>query len=244
MDPLGPTLAPRERPAADLEVLSRGDIELEGRLPWSSNGAFLATACLDNRTVRCIYKPRRGERPLWDFPHGLYQREVAAYEVAAALGWYLVPATVLRVDAPLGPGSLQRFVDADFEQHYFTLIEDERWHRELREIALFDLVANNADRKSGHCLLADGHIWAIDNGLCFHVEPKLRTVIWEFGHEPIPPDLRRDLARVATSPPASLDALLDGDEIDVLRRRAAAVARLERLPDPGSDRRPYPWPLV
>ena len=238
-----PPLA-RARPAEDLDVLAHGEIELEGRLPWSSNGAFIATAGLGDRDVRCIYKPRRGERPLWDFPHGLFQREVAAYEVAAALGWFLVPATVVRSDGPLGEGSLQRFVDADFEQHYFTLLEQDRWHADLRKIALFDLVANNADRKSGHCLLADDQVWAIDNGLCFHVEPKLRTVIWEFGNEKIESGLRADLARLATTPPTSLVGLLDPDEIDVLCRRAAAVARLERLPDPGSDRRPYPWPLV
>jgi uncharacterized repeat protein (TIGR03843 family) len=227
-----------------LKVLTRGAIELEGRLPWSSNGAFLAVACDDGVSVPCIYKPHRGERPLWDFPDGLYLREVAAYEVAAALGWFVVPETVRRDDAPLGSGSLQRFVDADFEQHYFSLLEDGRWHADLLRIGLFDLAANNADRKGGHCLLADQRIWAIDHGLCFHVQPKLRTVIWEFGGDPIPASLRDDMARLADAPPESLDDLLTVAEIDALRRCAAAIGKLQRFPDPGPDRRPYPWPLV
>jgi uncharacterized repeat protein (TIGR03843 family) len=234
----------RASPPGALTILAEGDLELRGRLPWSSNGAFLAVAALDGGEVPCIYKPARGERPLWDFPDGLFHREVAAFEVAAALGWNLVPETVLRQDAPLGPGSLQRWVDADYEEHYFTLLEHEHWHDELRRIAVFDLVVNNADRKSGHCLLAEGRIWAIDNGLCFNTQPKLRTVIWEFGDTPMPVALRADLAGLAASPPASLDALLQGEEIDILCRRAAAVSRLDCLPDPGPDRRPYPWPLV
>ena len=235
---------PAAEPLNPLTVLAEGDIALEGRLPWSSNGAYLAVASLGGCDVRCIYKPHRRERPLWDFPDGLFHREVAAYEVSAALGWGIVPETVLRADAPAGPGSLQRFVEADFEEHYFTLLEHERWHDDLRRIAVFDLVVNNADRKSGHCLLAYDHIWGIDNGLCFHVEPKLRTVIWEFGDDPMPDSLRGDLRALATTPPASLERLLTEEETAVLCRRAVAVARLERLPDPGPDRRPYPWPLV
>ncbi len=213
-------------------------------MPWSSNGTFLVTVRLDGSEQAAIYKPRRGERPLWDFPDGLYVREVAAYEVSAALGWGVVPETVLRADTPLGVGSLQRFVDADFEQHYFTLVEDQAWHDELRRIAVFDLLVNNADRKSGHCLVAEGRIWAIDNGLCFHVQPKLRTVIWEFGGTSVPEGLRADVARFATDPPATLATLLNAAEIDVLVRRARSVARLDQFPDPGPELRPYPWPLV
>jgi uncharacterized repeat protein (TIGR03843 family) len=227
-----------------LTVLTVGEIELQGRLPWSSNGAFLAVAVLDGYEVPCIYKPHRGERPLWDFPDGLYLREVAAFELSAALGWGFVPETVLRDDGPAGPGSLQRFVEADFEQHYFTLLEDERWHPQLLRIAAFDLVANNADRKSGHCLLAEERIWGIDNGLCFHAQPKLRTVIWEFGGDEVPRDVRADLARFAAALPPVFSRLLHREEVDALCRRAAAVARLDRFPDPGPDHRPYPWPLV
>jgi uncharacterized repeat protein (TIGR03843 family) len=233
-------------PAADaLTHLLEGEIELQGRMPWSSNSTFLASVCLDGDTMQAIYKPHRGERPLWDFPDGLYRREVAAYVLSETLGWQLVPETVLRQDAPFGAGSLQRFVDADFEQHYFTMLEDRpETHDAFRAMAAFDLVANNADRKSGHCLITDdGHIWGIDHGLCFHVEPKLRTVIWDFAGESIPAHLLDDLDRLAGNVPASFDVLLSPSEREALAKRAAAVLRSGRYPAPGSSR-PYPWPLV
>ncbi|MHB8467277.1 MAG: SCO1664 family protein [Acidimicrobiales bacterium] len=237
---------PDQRPPATaaLTVLAHGEIEVEGRLPWSSNGTFLVTVRHEGCELRAVYKPHRGERDLWDFPDGLYLREVAAYEVSEALGWGIVPETILRDDAPLGVGSLQRFVDADFAQHYFTLLDEAAHHAELKRIGVLDLVINNADRKSGHCLIAEGRIWGIDNGLCFHVQPKLRTVIWDFGGEPIPEELRGDLARLATSPPASLAHLISEREIEALAKRAALVARLQCFPDPDPDARPYPWPLV
>jgi uncharacterized repeat protein (TIGR03843 family) len=232
-------------PAAEaLSILTLGEVEIEGRMPWASNGTFLVSVTLGDDQQAAIYKPHRGERPLWDFPDGLYRREVAAYEVSTALGWGIVPETVLREDVPLGPGSLQRFVEADFEQHYFTLLDEGAWHDELRRVAVFDLVVNNADRKSGHCLVAEGRIWGIDHGLCFHVQSKLRTVIWDFGGTEIPADLRADLARFAGAPPAILEELLNPSEVETLRKRAGAVARLERFPNPDPDSRPYPWPLV
>jgi uncharacterized repeat protein (TIGR03843 family) len=234
----------RQPSTAALTTLATGDVEVEGRMPWSSNATFLVTVTQGDDRRAAVYKPHRGERPLWDFPGGLYKREVAAYEVSDALGWGIVPETVLRDDAPLGTGSLQRFVDADFSQHYFTLLEEECWHDDLRRMAAFDLVVNNADRKGGHCLLAEGRIWGIDNGLCFHVQPKLRTVIWDFGGTEIPGDIRADLARLAARPPVGLRRLLDGAEVDALARRAAAVSSMPRFPDPDPDVRAYPWPLV
>lgn len=214
-------------------------------MPWSSNATFLARVCDEAGEMRAVYKPHRGERPLWDFPDGLYQREIAAYLVSEALGWQLVPETVLRHDAPLGVGSLQRFVEADFERHYFTLLEDERHHPALLRMAVFDLIANNADRKGGHCLVdADDHVWGIDNGLCFNLGPRLRTVIWDFGGHPVPDDLRADAARLADDLPVGLDDLLSGPELEALRHRALAVSRLDVLPDPDPESRPYPWPLV
>ena len=217
-----------------------------GRMPWSSNATFLVNVeHTDGPSMRAVYKPVRGERPLWDFPGRLAAREVAAYRLSAALGWDLVPETIMREDGPFGPGSLQRFVDADFEQHYFTLLEDPAHHDALRAMAVFDLVANNADRKGGHCLIDEsGHLWGIDNGLCFHVEPRLRTVIWEFGHQPVPPTLAADLARLAATGLPELDDLLTEDEVAAVVDRAAAISRLPCLPDPGEERRPYPWPLV
>ena len=233
-----------ERPPDPLRLLREGELAVRGRLPWASNATFIVDICLDGHEGVGVYKPRRGERPLWDFPPGLDRREVAAWELSEALGWGVVPPTVIR-DGPLGPGSIQWFVEADFEQHYFTLVEDERHHDALRTICAFDLLANNTDRKSGHCLLGlDGRIWAIDNGLCFHEDFKLRTVIWEFGGEPIPPGARRDAADlVGRGLPPSLAELLDRDEQAALLHRAEAMADTAVFPVDHTGRR-YPWPLV
>ena len=238
-------------PATELtELLERGEITIKGRMPWSSNGTFLAEVCLAGRTQLGVYKPLRGERPLWDFPEGLGTREVAAYRLSAALGWDIVPETVWRTEGPMGKGSLQQFVEADFEHHYFTLYEEgERWHDQLRRICVFDLLANNTDRKSGHCLLVrddgdGGHIYAIDNGLSFHAEPKLRTVIWDFGEEPIAAALLEDLRRLLEAGlPTALAELLDADEQRALKRRARGLLRSGHYPVDESGLR-YPWPLI
>jgi uncharacterized repeat protein (TIGR03843 family) len=237
----------RARTAEALTVLAGGSIVPAGRMPWSSNATFLVNVEHDDgTTMPAVYKPVRGERPLWDFPGDLASREVAAYRLSAALGWGVVPETVLRDDGPFGPGSLQRFVPADFEQHYFTLLEAPAHHGALRTIAAFDLLANNADRKSGHCLLDDdGRIWGIDNGLCFHALPKLRTVIWDFAGQPVPATLLSDVERVfAGAGPTGLDDLLLPAERDALARRATALVALAEFPDPGESARAYPWPLV
>ena len=231
---------------ADVEdVLREGTVEILGRMPWSSNATFLVEACHEGRTARGIYKPHAGERPLWDFPDGLYRREVAAYELSRALGWDVVPLTVERDDLPHGVGSLQRFVDADFEQHYFTLLEDADTHPQLRRMAVFDIVSNNTDRKGGHCLVdADRHIWGIDNGLSFHAEFKLRTVIWDFGGEPVDDDLLADLeGLVAGGLPDPVASLLGTFERDAVVTRARAVLRERQLPVDHTGHR-YPWPLV
>jgi uncharacterized repeat protein (TIGR03843 family) len=229
---------------AALTLLARGELTLRGRMPWASNATFLAELRLGEAGTHAVYKPGRGERPLWDFPPGLFRREVAAYHLSEALGWGLVPPTVER-DGPLGEGSCQLFVEADFEQHYFTLQPDPRHHEALRRICAFDLLANNADRKSGHCLLGpDGHIYAVDNGLTFHVQPKLRTVIWEFGGEPIPEAILADIERLAASAlPADLRGRLARAERDALLGRAQALLSARRFPADASGRR-YPWPLV
>ncbi len=169
---------------------------------------------------------------------------MAAYELSVALGWDLVPVTVHR-EGPFGLGSLQDVVDADFEQHYFSLYEDEAHHPSLRAMCAFDLVGNNTDRKSGHVLLArDGRIRGIDHGLMFHHEFKLRTVIWEFGGEPVPADLLADLnGLVEAGLPDGLASQLDVFERDAVLARARAVIDAGCFPIDGTGRR-YPWPLV
>jgi uncharacterized repeat protein (TIGR03843 family) len=229
--------------------LAEGEIEIVGRMPWSSNQTFLVTCKAGEEETGAVYKPERGERGLWDFPEGIYRREIAAYELSVALGWDLVPETIARPDAPFGDGSLQLFIDADFSQHHFTLIEDEHYHPQLRTICAFDIVANNADRKSGHCILdSDGKIWGIDNGLCFHREPKLRTVIWEFAGEEVPAGLLEDLARLTDDDNESLadvlGPLLSAAEIEAVRRRARKLVKRGRFPVPDPESHHYPWPLV
>ena len=228
-----------------VDILTGGDIEILGRMPWSSNATFLVEAVLDDRSARGIYKPHAGERPLWDFPDGLYRREVAAYELSASLGWSVVPLTIEREDVPHGVGSLQRFIDADFEQHYFTMLEDDETHDQLRRMAVFDFISNNTDRKGGHCLIdSDGHIWGIDNGLSFHAEFKLRTVIWDFGGEELDEAIVVDLERLVSEGLSErLTRLLGPFERDALLSRARALLRAGELPVDESGQR-YPWPLV
>ena len=193
-----------------------------------------------------IYKPELGERPLHDFPPGLYRRERAAYLLSEALGWGIVPLTVIRDDAPFGTGSLQLFVAADPREHYFTIVEDHPdTHPVLRVMAAFDVLTNNTDRKSGHVLRGwDGRVWGIDHGLCFAAAFKLRTVIWEFARDPLPLDLVADIAALAENgAPPEVTELLTTEETRALRRRARALALLGRLPEDPSGMR-YPWPLV
>lgn len=230
--------------AATQHLLTEGEIEVLGRMPWSSNATFLVEVRANDAQGRAIYKPVAGERPLWDFEPGLHRRERAAYLMSEAMGLHLVPPTIIR-DAPLGEGSLQWFVDADHREHYFTIVEARPdLHPTLRDLAAFDLVVNNTDRKSGHVLLdTSDHIWAIDHGLCFAAQFKLRTVIWEFAGEPISATMRDAARRIADALPAQVAELLSDDEGRALRERAAWVADQEALPhDPTGHR--YPWPLV
>ncbi len=234
--------------ARALAFLTDGELEVLGRIPWASNATLLARVRQRDLEGLAIYKPRRGERPLWDFPNGtLYRREVAAYRVSAALGWNLVPPTVVR-DGPFGVGSVQLYVEAEPELTAFELVEAGNPLMPL--IAAFDVVVNNADRKAGHCLARpdDDQVWAIDHGVCFHVEPKLRTVLWDFAGQALPPRLVDELESLCRAVAGGrfageLAELLAPDEIAALVHRTAALARDGRLPRP-SGRRPYPWPLV
>ena len=229
--------------------LLRGEIEIEGRMPYSSNATFLVHVVADGRSHPAIYKPMRGERPLWDFEPGLHRREVATYLLSEHLDLGVIPPTVLR-DGPLGEGSVQWFVTADHSQHYFTIHETHpELHDRLRAMALLDVLANNTDRKSGHVLMIperDGEpatVWGIDNGLCFAADDKLRTVIWEFSGEPIDDSILDRVAPMVERIPVDIAALLDDDEIEAMQRRASALVTERRLPDDESGHR-YPWPLI
>ena len=231
------------------EVLRDGDVDLLGRMPWSSNATFLANLTLGADELLAVYKPQRGERPLWDFPRGtLCHREVAAYEVSHALGWHLVPHTVLR-DGPHGVGMMQRFVEHDPEEHYFTLLAA---HDDVfRRMAAFDIVINNTDRKGGHCLRAqaDGRVFAIDHGVAFHAQWKLRTVIWDFAGDDVPAAVAADLGRLLDQVDGgmlgeTLAQLLDRFEIDALRARTEHLLATGVFPEPDRDYHSYPWPTI
>jgi len=244
----------RERPMeaddALAEILERGTLEVVGRMRYASNGTFLVEATCDGTTVPAVYKPRRGERPLWDFPDGtLCQREVASYELSRALGWGVVPVTVLRDEGPLGPGALQRFVEHDPEEHYFTLLPT---HGDrFREFAVFDVLANNTDRKGGHCLhdTANDIVVGIDHGLTFHPVWKLRTVIWDFAGEALSPPLTDSVCRISRDVidgalGERLGTLLSPQEIAGVAIRAEDLLRDGRFPDPEPGYHSVPWPLV
>lgn len=244
-----------------LRVLQSGTMEIEGVLPWSSNYAFLVSVCEGSSEYRAVYKPRRGERPLWDFPHGtLSLREQAAFLVSEELGWDLVPPTVLR-QGKHGPGSVQLFIAHDPDQHYFSLEGDSTFREPLQKMALMDIVINNADRKGGHVIvelapndagtaLGPEHIWGIDHGICFNVAYKLRTVVWEFAGDPIPSAMAADIETFRNrlqmpdgSLRSALAQLLGGNEIDALFQRTERLLLGEVFPSPGPGRH-YPWPPV
>jgi len=231
-------------------VLARADFEVVGRMRYASNATFLVRASTDGTDISAVYKPRRGERPLWDFPGGtLCNREVAAYEVSRALGWGIVPVTVMRADGPLGPGAVQRFVEHDPEEHYFTLVPGNP--ERFREFAVFDVLVNNTDRKGGHCLhdQVNDVIVGIDHGLTFHPMWKLRTVIWDFAGEPLTPALTDAVCRLVRDVDdgavgARLADLLSPPELAALSTRAADLLRDGCLPEPEPGYHSVPWPMV
>jgi hypothetical protein len=237
-------------PERVLRLLSEGQIEIEGLIPWSSNTTLLVTVHSDELSTLAVYKPQGGERPLWDFAYGsLGMREVAAYLVSEALGWGFVPPTVLR-RGPRGLGSVQLYVHALDDAHFFAIQDDPGYREDLRRLAAFDAVVNNADRKAGHCLVdRQGHLWAIDNSLTFHLEPKLRTVIWDFAGQPLPEPVLAGLRRLQSaleedaSLVRALEQLLSQEEMAALRHRLERFIHAGRFPKPGPGRS-VPWPLV
>jgi uncharacterized repeat protein (TIGR03843 family) len=232
-----------------IKILEEGEMEMEGLVSWGSNYTFLVHLRHDLGQLDGIYKPSRGERPLWDFARGtLCLRERAAFVASEAIGWSLVPPTVLR-KGPHGWGSLQLFIDHDPQLHYLSFQGEHI--EEAQKVALFDVIINNADRKSGHVILGNGgRLWCIDHGVSFHDEYKLRSVIWDFEGQPIPGPLKEDLIAFQTwlcygsdSNLQELGQLLDRSEIEALESRLRRLIESGKFPHPGSGRH-YPWPLI
>ncbi|MFQ5872770.1 MAG: SCO1664 family protein [Dehalococcoidia bacterium] len=231
------------------DLLRRASPEGCDLVPKGSNYTFLVKLTLDKDDA-CfgIYKPRKGEAPLWDFPYGtLYLREYAAYLFSEALGWHFVPPTVLW-EGPHGIGSLQLFIDYELGVTYFDLRETHTW--EVKRIAVFDTMANNTDRKGGHCVKdMTGKVWSIDHGLTFHPEHKLRTVIWDFAGESIPEEMLEDVDRESKGfyeqrgLAQALKGVLNEAEIRTLGQRMKKLLKKPILPEPHS-RWDVPWPLV
>jgi uncharacterized repeat protein (TIGR03843 family) len=249
-----------------LHILQHGKLKIKGEFLWGSNYTFFVAVENGDGSIKAVYKPTRGERPLWDFPvASLAKREAAAYLVSQELGWELVPPTVYRKQGPIGVGSLQVFIEHDPEYHYFNFSEEDR--QRLRPTVLFDLIINNADRKGSHILFdPERHIWLIDHGICFHVENKLRTVIWDFVGEQIPAELIDDLSVFEQKLVSPLDpGHLPDDEVDYesdkifysslrlylqrkeiasMKQRIRKLIKDPRFPGPDPNHRPVPWPAI
>jgi uncharacterized repeat protein (TIGR03843 family) len=233
-----------------MRVLQKGELDLEGQFIDGSNYTFLVQLNLASVSMTSVYKPVKGEQPLWDFPRGtLAKREVAAYLVSELLGWELVPPTIFRRKAPLGVGSLQQYIEHDPDDHYFNFTAEDK--QRLRPVVVFDILINNADRKGSHILRdAGNHLWLIDHGICFNVDDKLRTVIWDFCGERIPNEILADLRRMVDLLEAEgkgklkLKRFLQPEEIGAMAQRARALLETGMFPYPKKDTRPYPWPPV
>lgn len=233
-----------EGSSTTLSLLLKGEMTIEMRMPYSSNATFLVSITDQENTLKAIYKPLRGEKPLWDFEPGLHRREVAAYLLSEAIGLKFVPPTILR-DGPHGEGSVQLLIDADPNEHYFTIFEQRQdLHDQFRAMCAFDIVANNTDRKSGHVLVdKDSRVWGIDHGLCFAQDFKIRTVIWEFGGEELSSGLLNAIKPLVTSVPLEVATLLTEQEVVAISERAKWLIDGAAFPVDPSGRH-YPWPLV
>ncbi len=227
-----------------LNILSHGEISVVMRMPYSSNATYLVSLTLGKNSLQAIYKPMRGERPLWDFEPGLHRREVAAYRLSEAMGLRCVPPTILR-EGPSGEGSIQLLIESDPDEHYFTIFEQRLdLHDQFRAMCVFDILSNNTDRKSGHVLVdKDSHVWGIDHGLCFSADFKLRTVIWEFGGEQIANNLLEKIQPLANKVPLEVATLLNEQEVVAISDRAEWLLKGAHFPVDPSGRH-YPWPLV
>jgi uncharacterized repeat protein (TIGR03843 family) len=234
------------------EALRQGEVELKGQFMLGSNYTFLVKVHYQDREIQAVYKPSRGEQPLWDFPDStLAPREVAAYLLSEALGLHFVPCTVLRDDVhQFGTGSLQQYIEYDPEYHYFNFSEDDK--ARLPPVVLFDVIANNADRKGSHVLIEKdtNKLWVIDHGLCFHEEEKLRTVLWDFAGHAIPQNVLTCLTGLPSMLEfgadlrLALQPYLEPREIDAMAARAESLLKAGIFPSPPRHRRAYPYPPI
>lgn len=225
------------------QILKTGEIQILEEIPTSSNLAKKVKITSEEQTLNAIYKPAVSEKPLIDFNKNLYLREVAAYEFSKLLNWEIIPATV-EIE---NPGSLQVWIDNDPESHYFTIEDDHQYQKEIQQMCLFDFMANNTDRKSGHCLLSKTHqVWGIDQGLCFHEEYKLRTVIWKYQGQKIPEDLIQEIVNIRQSNELEqkLNSYLTAQEIKALLQRIDLLLKYQRFPIDETNGYRYPWPLI
>ena len=242
---------PRTLPFDEAQcLLETGEVQaLHGLMRFGSNYTFLVDVASGDDSLLAIYKPHQGERPLWDFPDGtLGQREVASSIISTMLGWYIVPPTLLK-EGEHGLGSVQLFIEHDPDRHYYNFTEAHL--PQLQRVALFDAIINNTDRKGGHCLLDEtDRIWGIDQGLSFHVAPKLRTVIWDFAGQPIPQALMDDIVRLcewltdeSRQESQQLSVMITVSEITALRRRVERLIERATFPMPGRGPN-QPWPAI
>jgi uncharacterized repeat protein (TIGR03843 family) len=228
-----------------LRLLRDGELSVEGRLYDASNATLYCTVSLDGVTLPCVHKPITGERPLWDFPDGtLAYREVAAYVVSTAMGWDIVPPTVLR-DGPFGTGMCQLWIDIDENVDLAALARSD--HPQLRRMAVFDAVVNNADRKGGHLLpTPEGHVYGVDHGVCFSVEDKLRTLLWTWRGKRLTEEavdvLSALRAQLEGEVGDALSQLLHRDEVLATTRRVDRLLSTRRHPMPSGEWPPVPWP--
>jgi uncharacterized repeat protein (TIGR03843 family) len=241
--------AGKEEDAGALDLLTQGSLEVQGRLVVASNATLYCTVRHAGREAACVYKPVAGERPLWDFPAGsLAGREVAAYAVSTAAGWHLVPPTVFR-DGPVGPGMCQLWIESDETVDVIALARSHD-HQELREMAVFDAVVNNADRKIGHLLPdRDGNLYGCDHGVCFGEDYKLRTVLWQWRGRSLPETAIEALRRLQQALTggelcAELNRWLSPAEVEATRQRVELLLEHQIHPFPPEDWPAVPWPPV
>ncbi len=253
-------------------VLTRGRLEITGRLTDASNLTLLATSSVDGIDIDCVYKPIRGERPLWDFPDGtLAHREVAARRIAEYAEWDCVPLTIMRA-GPYGEGMVQRWIDqpagsaelvdlvpakgipkgwlpimraVDTDGAEVAVVHADQ--DKLKLLAGFDVVVNNADRKGSHILLpGDGRVLGVDHGLCFHTDDKLRTILWGWAGTPLPDVVLDGLHRLTKGMSGELRVemgeFLTVTEVDTLARRIDHLEMHPVYPTPPRGRSPIPWP--